>query len=80
MYFGIGALPKNTMSLQPDETYRIETHIRENPGKRDCVMIRTAIISMLASFVLVGVWTINLVSYHPATDLNPIAPLSTNFD
>ncbi|MGB8567852.1 MAG: hypothetical protein WCD78_03315 [Pseudolabrys sp.] len=33
-------------------------------------MIRTAIISMLASFVLVGVWTVN---YHPATDLNPIA-------
>ena len=43
-------------------------------------MIRTAIISMLASFVLVGVWTINLVSYHPATDLNPLAPLSTNLD
>ena len=43
-------------------------------------MIRTAIISMLASFVLVGVWTINLVSYHPATDLNPLAPLSMNFD
>jgi hypothetical protein len=35
---------------------------------------------MLASFVLVGVWTINLVSYHPATDLNPLAPLSMNFD
>jgi hypothetical protein len=43
-------------------------------------MIRTAIISMLASFVLVGVWTINLVSYHPAADLNPLAPLSTNLD
>ena len=43
-------------------------------------MIRTAIISMLASFVLVGVWTINLVSYHPATDLNPLAPLSMNID
>ena len=43
-------------------------------------MIRTAIISMLASFVLVGVSTINLVSYHPATDLSPLAPLSTNFD
>ena len=37
-------------------------------------MIRTAIISMFASFVVVGVWTINLVSHHPATDLNPIAP------
>ncbi|MGC2689854.1 MAG: hypothetical protein WA375_20010 [Pseudolabrys sp.] len=43
-------------------------------------MIRTAIISMLASFVLIGVSTINLVSYHPATDLNPLAPLSTNLD
>ena len=43
-------------------------------------MIRTAIISVLASFVLVGVWTINLVNYHPATDLNPLAPLSANFD
>jgi hypothetical protein len=43
-------------------------------------MIRAAIISMLASFVFVGVWTFNLVSYHPATDLKPLAPLSTNFD
>jgi hypothetical protein len=32
-------------------------------------MIRTAIISITASFLLFGVWTINLVSYHPATDL-----------
>ena len=38
-------------------------------------MIRTAIISMVASLVLVGVWTVN-----PATDLNPLAPLSTNLD
>ena len=37
-------------------------------------MIRTAIISMVASFVLVCAWTINLVTYHPATQL---APLST---
>ena len=43
-------------------------------------MIRTAIISIAASFVLVGVWTIGLVSYHPATDLNPLAPLSTSVD
>ena len=43
-------------------------------------MIRTAIISVAASFVLVGVWTISLVSYHPATDLNPLAPLSTSVD
>lgn len=40
-------------------------------------MIRTAIVSVAASFVLFGVWTANLVSYHPATDLNPLAPLST---
>jgi hypothetical protein len=43
-------------------------------------MIRTAIISMVASLILVGIWTINLVSYHPATDLNPLAPLSTNVE
>ena len=55
-------------------------HLGKTPGKRDCVMIRTAIISMVASFVLVGVWAVNLVSYHPATDLNPLAPLSTNVD
>ncbi|MGC1094876.1 MAG: hypothetical protein WA905_19295, partial [Pseudolabrys sp.] len=52
---------------------------RETPGKNkgSTVMIRTAIISVAASFVLFGVWTANLVSYHPATDLNPLAPLST---
>ena len=45
-------------------------------------MIRTAVISVIASFVLVGAWTVNLVSYHPATatDLDPLAPLSTNVD
>jgi hypothetical protein len=43
-------------------------------------MIHTAIISVTASFVLFGAWTVNLVSYHPATDLNPLAPLSTNVD
>jgi hypothetical protein len=43
-------------------------------------MIRTAIISMVASFVLIGVWTVNLVNYHPATDVNPLAPLSTHVD
>jgi hypothetical protein len=39
-------------------------------------MIRTAIISVAASFVLFGVWAANLVSYHSAPDLNPLAPLS----
>ena len=43
-------------------------------------MIRTAIISVIASFVLVGVWTVNLVSYHPATDLDPLAPLSVDWN
>jgi hypothetical protein len=43
-------------------------------------MIRTAIISVTASFVLFGAWTVNLVSYHPAKDLNPLAPLSTSAD
>jgi len=43
-------------------------------------MIRTAIITVTASFVLFGAWTVNLVSYHPAKDLNPLAPFSTNVD
>ncbi|HYA28778.1 MAG TPA: hypothetical protein VEI95_08170 [Acidobacteriota bacterium] len=41
-------------------------------------MFRTAIISVTASFVLFGAWTINLVSYHPANDLNPLTPLHTD--
>ena len=41
-------------------------------------MIRTAIISVIALFALVGVWTADLVSYHPAMDLNnPLASPST---
>ena len=43
-------------------------------------MIRTTIISVIVSIVIVGAWTVNLVSYHPAADLNPLAPLGTNFD
>ena len=43
-------------------------------------MIRTAIISVVASFVLVGAWTVSLVSYHPATDLDPLALLSMHVD
>jgi hypothetical protein len=43
-------------------------------------MIRTAIISVVASFVVVGAWTVNLVTYHPGTDLNPLAPLSVQAD
>jgi hypothetical protein len=43
-------------------------------------MIRTTIISVIVSFVVVGVWTVNLVSYHPATDLNPLASFGTNVD
>jgi len=43
-------------------------------------MVRTAIISVTASLVLFGAWTINLVSYRPATDLNPLAPLSGPVD
>jgi hypothetical protein len=43
-------------------------------------MIRTAIISVTASFVLFGAWTVHLVSYHPTTDLNPLAPLITSID
>ena len=43
-------------------------------------MIRTAIISVIALFVFVSAWTVNLVSYHPATDLNPLAPLSIDWN
>jgi len=43
-------------------------------------MIRTAIISVTASIVLIGAWTINLVSYHPTIDLNPLAPLNAPVD
>jgi hypothetical protein len=49
-------------------------------NKRSYVMIRTAIVSLIASVVLVSAWTVNLVSYHPAKDLNPLAPLGTNVD
>jgi hypothetical protein len=42
-------------------------------------MTRAAIISVIASFALVGVWTANLVSYHPATDLDPLTPLSVDW-
>jgi len=42
-------------------------------------MILTAIISVIASFVLVGAWTANLVSYHPATDLDPLTPISVDW-
>jgi hypothetical protein len=43
-------------------------------------MMCTAIISVTASFVLVGAWPAHLISYHPATDLNPLAPLSAPVD
>lgn len=38
-------------------------------------MIRTAIFSVVGFVVLVGAWTINLVIYHPTTDLDPLAPI-----
>jgi hypothetical protein len=43
-------------------------------------MIRTAIISFTASFLLFGAWAVNLVSYHPAPNLNPLVPLSASVD
>jgi hypothetical protein len=43
-------------------------------------MIRTAIVSVTASFVLFGAWAVNLVSHQPATDLNPLAPLNAPVD
>ena len=32
-------------------------------------MIRTTVITVTASFLLVGAWAVNLVSYHPAPNL-----------
>ena len=43
-------------------------------------MIRTAIISVTASFDPFGAWAVNMVSYHPAPDLNSLAPLSAPVD
>jgi hypothetical protein len=43
-------------------------------------MFRTAIISVTASFVLFGAWAVNLVSYHPAPNLNSLTPLSAPID
>jgi hypothetical protein len=43
-------------------------------------MIRTAVISVTASFFLFGAWAVNLVSYHPAPNLNPLAALSAPVD
>ena len=43
-------------------------------------MIRTAIVSVIASLVIVGAWTANLVSYHPTTDLDPLVPISVKLE
>jgi hypothetical protein len=43
-------------------------------------MIRTAIISVTASFLLFAAWAVNLVSYHPAPNLNSLTPLSAPVD
>jgi hypothetical protein len=66
--------------VAPGANLPLATREKSWQNKRSDVMIRTAIISMIASFVLVGVWTVNLVSYHPTTDLNPLAPLSVDWN
>ncbi len=43
-------------------------------------MIRTAIFSVVGFVVLVSAWTIKLVTYHPTTDLDPLAPISVQLD
>jgi hypothetical protein len=53
---------------------------KSRADKGSSFMIRTGIISVTASVVLFGAWTINLVSYHPANDVNPLAPLSAPVD
>lgn len=41
-------------------------------------MTRTIVISVTAFFLIAGVWSVNLVTYHPATDqgLNPLSPVT----
>jgi hypothetical protein len=43
-------------------------------------MIRTAVISVTASFVLFGAWAVNLVSYQPAPNLDSLASRSAPVD
>ncbi len=39
-------------------------------------MVRTVMISITAAVLVAGAWTVNLVTYHPADSLNPLAPVS----
>jgi hypothetical protein len=41
-------------------------------------MTRTIMISVTAFFFIVGAWSVNLVTYHPAADqgLNPLTPVN----
>ncbi len=39
-------------------------------------MVRTVMISATAAVLVAGAWTVNLVCYHPADGLNPLAPVS----
>jgi hypothetical protein len=41
-------------------------------------MVRTVMISVTAAVLVAGAWTVNLVCYHPADGLNPLAPVSMN--
>ena len=43
-------------------------------------MIRTAVISVTASFLLCGAGAVNLIRYHPAPNLNSLTPLSAPVD
>ncbi len=41
-------------------------------------MTRTILISVAAFVLIAGVWTVNLVTYHPSPDqgLNPLTPVN----
>ena len=44
---------------------------------RENVMVRTLAISVTAAVLFAGVWTANLLCYHPTDDgLSPLAPIS----
>ena len=71
---GIGDILSKSKASQ----YKLRCCDFQNSGST--TMIRTTIVSVTASFVLFGAWAVNLVTYHPATDLNPLAPLNAPVD
>ena len=75
---GIGDIVSK--AKQANTHYVALSLIQTGKNNRSSAMIRAAIISVTASFLLFGAWAVNLVSYHPAPNLNSLAPLSAPVD